>query len=1025
MLNNLTSSHRLALSFVAIFIVALIGSFLFLPTIQVIALALLTFVLLIFIRPLLMPPGAGATAIQLVSLAGIFGLASSHSLWENFINTAIRGLAAEPSVVKAAPWLADIHWTDPSVAVMVFAAYGVTIVNYFLYRRSIGSDHPVPLKKDFPDPGFANKLQSFCTALNLDLVTTDRQANWSPDYYTELEAEVEIGVPNSTGTSRKRIAKLQTALRSDKKTKAFLVLGEPGGGKSVALRKLALDMLAEVGVTGRIPLYINLREWLPSAGKRDAQWTEQHPPTMEDLESFVLEKLKGRGDVFPEEFLDTYFRDLWQHGRLFFIFDSFDEIPELLDAEEESWLIDKLSELLCRFISGHKNAKGVLASRHFRRPTQAFVAQKILDIRPMSEDRIVKSLRRYPGFTPELQNQLLRDRHDLVPIARNPFLMALLGEWVRVHHTLPKTQADLYDNYLHTRLTTAGVSAKIKKQGLTTEAVIESATQIASFVFNSPAYGLEAPVAVLKNESSINHAEATIGILSHARLARETSGDASSFAFVHRRFLEYFVTTRMLDSRQDLPLEHIPSDSRGRDAMVLYAQLCDDDTAKRIAQFCWTEINTYLGNKATQLRAIHSLRFLTDAFLARKAAVKPFASELKTFIVDRSAGANGLLEAKICLEATGLLENAEAVPILQLAMSGANYWLRDTAFRACRHLPQISAELQNLIDAYVIKMPVQTFWKMHRALLLSLALSDSLRGAYQIALWRTRNLIASATAIALGWLIAPRVALLVTMALAFTLLIDALIQPVLTNILPARAAAAFKASPKKMFPPGTAFRFYQHFFGLSLLLVLALAMLLPHPGNRASVVSAITIFSDQALHAAYPALLALALLSFDWLLIHSVKSALIRFMRLPFREKLKLMGQIVLLLVAVSGFLYILASILSRIPPHIITAVFNIFVAMVALAIVVGLFKEAVSYYKDRQAFKHVVITDRMTRAQIAKALGLVQRKSLRLTAVRKIIELKTTVSGEWPDGFALNQLNDDAVTELAQMEERWLKLDR
>jgi len=39
------------------------------------------------------------------------------------------------------------------------------------------------------------------------------------------------------------------------------VLGEPGYGKSTALRKLANMLLAEVYKTNKIPIYINLKDW--------------------------------------------------------------------------------------------------------------------------------------------------------------------------------------------------------------------------------------------------------------------------------------------------------------------------------------------------------------------------------------------------------------------------------------------------------------------------------------------------------------------------------------------------------------------------------------------------------------------------------------------------------------------------------------------------------------------------------------------------------------------------------------------
>ena len=206
--------------------------------------AILICAVLWLLRPLILPPGAGATKVRVLSLLGIFSLAGSHSLWGDIVNTLAKALSSDPQILHAAPWIAQVEWvTEPSITVLMFAAISVLIVNYFMVDKTIGGGHPVPLNKDFPEPSFKVKLNSFCSALRQHLETTDRQTNWSPDYYTELEVEVEI-TPIGGTSGKKHVVNLQTALRSERRAQAFLVLGVPGGGKSVAIRKLARDMLA-------------------------------------------------------------------------------------------------------------------------------------------------------------------------------------------------------------------------------------------------------------------------------------------------------------------------------------------------------------------------------------------------------------------------------------------------------------------------------------------------------------------------------------------------------------------------------------------------------------------------------------------------------------------------------------------------------------------------------------------------------------------------------------------------------------
>lgn len=747
-----TSNHRLILSTLGLGVVTVMVAYFFSGMASLLVAGTLCVLLCLF-RPLLMPPGYGATKIRTLSVLGIFGLASSYGFWSPFIDAAVKALAVNPKVRELAPGIENIDLgTGPSIAILAFAVVGLWIVHHYMADKSIAGGHPVPINTDFPEESFQKKLDSFCSALRQHLVTTDREANWSPDYYADLEAEVEI-VDMIGTTERKRIVDLQSAIRSDRTTQAFLVLGDPRAGKSVALRKLARDMIDEVGTTGRVPIYVNLREWLPREGRRNAAWTETNKPTIQELEIFVMDNVKARGDVFTEEFVDKYFRDLWRHGRMFFIFDSFDEIPELLDVNEESGVLNALSDVLSRFISSNPQSRGVLASRVFRRPTQAFLARKILEIRPLSEEHIIQALGRFPAFTQALRISLFRDRLDLIPVARNPFLMALLGEWVNDNHALPQTQAQLYENYLKGRL--AKCASKIAQYGLTDREILRGATEIAWFVFDSPAYGLEAPVRVIDEAGASQIAVAIIDVLSYARIARVTQSEPKSFAFVHRRFLEYLVTTRLLNQPEDLPVEHIPTDSRGRDALVLYAQVCDDTSANKLATLCWSEIQTHFHDPSMRLRAIHCLRFLIDAFRSRRAAVAPFVSELAEFIRLHVTQGENLVHAKICLEGTGLLSETDSLPILTAAMAGNNSWLQETAFRACRHLPRLEQALEESISLYIITMPWRQFWTSYQALTFSLSLSESLKGVHRTAVLRYRNLLVSAVAAVLAFVATP------------------------------------------------------------------------------------------------------------------------------------------------------------------------------------------------------------------------------------------------------------------------------
>jgi hypothetical protein len=123
------------------------------------------------------------------------------------------------------------------------------------------------------------RRQNFCTVLSGDFDHLAKGENWNDQYYTDLEAEVETeGGYYASALSRvlgrrsfglRRVPTLIQAIESSTE-RGILLVGEPGSGKSVALRHLG-NQLAQRGKISRavdvkIPLYINLRELGPAPG---------------------------------------------------------------------------------------------------------------------------------------------------------------------------------------------------------------------------------------------------------------------------------------------------------------------------------------------------------------------------------------------------------------------------------------------------------------------------------------------------------------------------------------------------------------------------------------------------------------------------------------------------------------------------------------------------------------------------------------------------------------------------------------
>jgi predicted NACHT family NTPase len=486
--------------------------------------------------------------------------------------------------------------------------------------------HPKRLDLDFPEQTYRMQRKRFIEILRNRLGILDEETKWDDYFFTPLDAEVEI---NASQSSRKKIVDLMKALRTEKKARLMLLLGDPGAGKSIALRKLAKDLLKEVEATDRVPVYVNLKEWITLRS-----WDEQNPPTAAELRDFVLSTLKGQ-NIFADQFLSDYFDRMFDHGRFFFLLDSFDEIPSVLDVAEASILIERLSLILTEFFTSQDAGRGIISSRFYRRPRLHKENLTVLEIRPFSDLRVHQALKQSSRMRDETLERLFTVRTELIPIARNPFAAALLRIYAETHAgDLPDSQLDMYESYVNSRLLAS--KNKLAELSLDWSTVLAGAIDIAWAMFDAVDIGLEASVAELEKLLPGYPIQSITSVLRYSGLARLSTSSNPRFSFVHRRINEYFVACRLVMNPRAISLQSIPTDSRYRDALALYCEVGKLEDVREIADFCWAEIQRInaLDRTSTteeRLRAVHCLRFLRDAFGGRVAALS-FRKELSQYV---------------------------------------------------------------------------------------------------------------------------------------------------------------------------------------------------------------------------------------------------------------------------------------------------------------------------------------------------------------------------------------------------------
>lgn len=302
------------------------------------------------------------------------------------------------------------------------------------------------------------KRQRFSSYIENEIRQLNNREEWKDYRFTELEAEVEaegsrIGFSllpffQATQKGLRREKSLSKALELSKE-RLILVEGEPGSGKSVALRhvaeKFAQRSRKSRSVKSVIPIYINLKK-LERASKEIIDKNL--------IESFVKQELNRINDRDIDQFLDEEFKQGIEEGTWLFLFDSFDELPEVLSSVEADTAIRSYAEAIDGFLSGVSNqCRGIIASRQFRGPKH--LGWPHFRILPLESRRLelVKKAELDSKIEKDLIRRLRIAPQEIQEITKNPMLLGILCEDMRGGSPFPENTHSVFESYLEKRLT--------------------------------------------------------------------------------------------------------------------------------------------------------------------------------------------------------------------------------------------------------------------------------------------------------------------------------------------------------------------------------------------------------------------------------------------------------------------------------------------------------------------------------------------------------------------------------------------
>lgn len=704
-----------------------------------------TFVLLsalsifVILRPAFIPYHHNKLKITVISIFGFMALNTSSPLIIDLILSYFRNLE-NPTLTG----LSESFLKQNNFKYFLLIPLNLFYLALIFIIQRFNSDSTVMGKAEkISSLGKSEKyikreLERLKGILQSSLKIKNSEVQWSSEYYEDLTANVDF---KGSFSLYKRENDLISAIRKNIGKKKLLVIGAPGAGKSTSLRKLAEDLLDEFDKTEKLPLYINLKEW-----RRDPAMVAKGDPQKSELELFIFNTFCNESNVYYAntfgEMIDgeMLFSKLLRAGRFYLIFDSFDEIPEILDANESSEFIKVYSQLIDNFIDENGGGRGLLSTRPYRHPSSEYRFDGELIIRPFTETQIISAISKRNIFVKKHIKELITSRTDIAFLIKNPFVTSLVREYLKSNDKLPKSQAELYNFYIVTRLNLCQERLKKLNNSLGTSVdnnkIIEVAKLIATELLEN--YGLEAPtedlISAINTKSNISRKELDVAmeLLCYSMLARRGKSIEKNFSFVHRRFAEYFLTLSLLDNDKKLPLHSITSDSKWREALALYTEVAHIDKVKQIYQFCWQ----HLDNKdirslsaEKKMEFIFALNFLSVSFIGRKAELAEFIPSLRALVKKIVSGNYPDFLKKIAVKAFAMLDSEDISWALITTLKSNNEKLMQTAIVCARKEDDLSTDSVNSIIRYVSSLPISTPIQKYKDLYVSLSLTSSLKEA--------------------------------------------------------------------------------------------------------------------------------------------------------------------------------------------------------------------------------------------------------------------------------------------------------
>jgi len=616
------------------------------------------------------------------------------------------------------------------IALTLLVLWGLLIIISQIVK--IWAEQIIPLYYDQKQKRRLLNRQRFAIHIEQEIRQLNSREEWKDYRFTELEAEVEaegkrVRFPllpflRSTRRGLRREQSLSKALElSDERL--ILLEGDPGSGKSIALRhvaeKLAKQSSKDKNIQSIIPLYVNLKK------------LEREPDSAisrELIESFAKQELNRINDRDIEQFLDEEFQNGLKEGTWLFLFDSFDELPEVLSSVEADATIRDYAQAIDDFLSGFNKCRGIIASRQFRGPKH--LGWPHFRILPLDSRRweLIRKADLDPRIEKELSGRLRVAAQEIQEMTKNPMFLGILCEDMRDGNDFPKNSHGVFENYLKTRLTRD--AERLQKRFHLQPAEVRAAAERIAFCMSidsgvglSPARDKIREAMDRHHLDSEDNLEQYMNALEYLKLARSEvqtlPGDAQFFTFAHRRFQEYFATCIVLSDLTRISPRQLLTDGRWRETAVVILQTQSpenfapilaeascllqemtrripdliDDPHHYINTGASSEIPSALQSFVWPAGLLPLFSLLQDGLMGRMQELPDNIQVNASRILLTASSEGNLLDQKWSLEVAGITPQPVLLWLLRRAFDSESQWLKEIAYRQTARLGRIPDDI--------------------------------------------------------------------------------------------------------------------------------------------------------------------------------------------------------------------------------------------------------------------------------------------------------------------------------------------